>query len=185
MSARRLSDEELDRWVREYQQRTKLYADHPRVRCNREGEGYVYVLGFGSGIVKVGYTRDPVGRPRTHQATAEAFGDSLVSQWMSPPHLKYHANEAALIRFCADRAEGATGKEFFRIPFATVKTFAESLPFFSFVELGVYGLSDRATVGEVKAAFDEYASITEQLHERLASLKDEVARARSDGQRAA
>jgi hypothetical protein len=92
-------------------------------------EAYVYVLRFGSGLVKVGYSADPSKRVRQHQDLANSYGNPVTAQWVSTPHTKAAANEKALIAFCAERATAVAGREFFKgVDFDAVVSFAGSLP---------------------------------------------------------
>jgi hypothetical protein len=85
--------------------------EHPTDRV--EGEGYVYVLGFDSQTVKVGYTMDPQRRIARHASTAAVHGAAIRQLWLSGPHADPRTNEQALINFCAARATARIGSEYF------------------------------------------------------------------------
>jgi hypothetical protein len=93
-------------------------------------EAHIYVLGFESGIVKVGRTAAPDRRIGLHKHHGEAYGNPLVHTWLSGPHAGAIKNETALIGFCAKRARNSGGREYFTgIPFETVRDYASSLEF--------------------------------------------------------
>jgi hypothetical protein len=66
----------------------------------RPGEGFIYILLFSSGTIKVGQTIDPRQRLTTHRRDAAAYNVTLVRNWFSPPHVNYLTNEEALIEMC-------------------------------------------------------------------------------------
>jgi hypothetical protein len=72
------------------------------------GEGYIYVVGFSTGTVKVGHTEDPKGRLNHHQSEALAYGVGTLNYWVSQPHWNFKENETELIRLCRElcRKEG-------------------------------------------------------------------------------
>jgi hypothetical protein len=93
--------------------------EHPADRV--EGEGYVYVLGFDSQTVKVGYTMDPQRRIARHASTAAVHGAAIRHLWLSGPHADPRINEQALIDFCGARATARIGSEYFAgVQFAEV-----------------------------------------------------------------
>lgn len=67
-----------------------------------DGIGYLYVIEFSTGVIKVGQTRDPQRRLGEHRRSAGAFGVSITQFWLSPPHANYLETEAALIIDCAE-----------------------------------------------------------------------------------
>ncbi len=81
------------------------------------GAGYLYVLRFSTGIVKVGQTTNPASRLRTHHSEAKAYGAPIVDVWLSPPHGRYLRNETALIRYCASRAPRLRSEYFHGLDF--------------------------------------------------------------------
>jgi hypothetical protein len=68
--------------------------------ARQEGLGYLYVIQFASGVVKVGQTVEPRTRLAKHRRDAEAFGVPIVGLWLSPPHTNFVQNEIALIEEC-------------------------------------------------------------------------------------
>lgn len=60
--------------------------------------GYVYVLGFDNGLVKVGQTCDPKRRIQRHSAMASLFECELVDGWVSRLQARPDAVESAVLR---------------------------------------------------------------------------------------
>jgi hypothetical protein len=81
------------------------------------GGGHLYVVGFSTGAIKVGQTRDPRKRLREHRRDAGAYGVKIVNVWVSEVHVRYLMNETLLIGACRRmgtpaRSEYFTGIEF-------------------------------------------------------------------------
>lgn len=92
--------------------------------------GYVYVIGFENGLVKVGHTQDPRTRISSIKGAARTFGTTYVTDWVSPLHLDYRANEDALI--AAMKSSGGTSgqREYFRgVSFQAAVEAAENLDY--------------------------------------------------------
>ncbi len=144
---------EFELFIAKHQETERRFAAHPSIRRNRLGEGHVYIVEFTSGTVKVGKTTSPEQRLAHYRQTSAIHGGSVLNHWMSPSHPGFHGNESSLIGFCRTHGERAVGKEYFRgLAFAEVLAFAQSLSYFSLVDLGIYHLGPQATVGDVKAA---------------------------------
>jgi len=78
------------------------------------GVGYLYVIQFSSGTIKVGRTGDPASRLRGHRRHAWAFGVSIARAWVSNAHPEHEATETRLIDFAASTATGDRARrEFF------------------------------------------------------------------------
>ncbi|MET7795691.1 hypothetical protein [Streptomyces decoyicus] len=96
-------------------------------------EGYVYVVGFQSGLVKVGMSGKPKIRLSKYVKDGIIHGNPVTQTWLSPPHMQHVANESRLIKYCASRGLLATGRErgeyFTGLDFDTVRAFAQSLEF--------------------------------------------------------
>jgi hypothetical protein len=92
-----------------------------------EPEGYIYVLQFSSGRVKVGYTADIKARLTAHNSSAKVHGIRIEEKWVSPFHKEARFNEKRLIGFCRS-VVGAeyTGEYFTGVSFATAVEFASS-----------------------------------------------------------
>ena len=90
-------------------------ADHETTRLpgpSRAG-GYLYVVQFNSGVVKVGRTMNPSARLKSHATGGRPHGISVVAQWLSQPHLAAKRNERLLIAFCRSRYRSVNDGEFF------------------------------------------------------------------------
>ncbi|WP_280499418.1 GIY-YIG nuclease family protein [Nocardia cyriacigeorgica] len=94
------------------------------------GLGYVYVLGFDNGTVKVGNTTNPGRRIGSHDSNARKYGNRITDWWLSPPHQTYVDNESELIRTVGTWASGVEGREYFQgCGFDDVVHVAKKLPF--------------------------------------------------------
>jgi len=94
-----------------------------------DGLGYIYVVGYTSGLIKVGQSRTPRKRLRAHRSHGAVFGVDVVDAWVSPPHRNYTQNEVRLIKFCQRKGK-ATSNEYFRdVGFAVAVEAAEALEF--------------------------------------------------------
>ena len=60
--------------------------------------GYLYVIEFSTGLVKVGRTQNPAKRFETHRSHGAAFGVIIARYWLSEAHDNFESNEALLIR---------------------------------------------------------------------------------------
>lgn len=89
-----------------------------------EGEGFLYVLRFSTGTVKVGQTWDLRRRISEHRRNAEAYNVAITSLWTSPPHVNYLDNEIALIGYCDGLSVKARREYFHEIEFQAVVDFA-------------------------------------------------------------
>lgn len=93
------------------------------------GEGYLYVVEFSTGTVKVGMTEDAKRRMSQHAWEAQAFGVHITNYWISPSHKDFRANEARLISHCA-RTSRRTRKEYFHaIAYIDAVQFAAGLTY--------------------------------------------------------
>lgn len=96
-----------------------------------KNEGYLYVVGFDTGTVKVGHTEDPKRRLGQHRGEAEAFGVHVTNYWISPSHIDFRGNETRLINACA-RVSRRTRKEYFHeVGYERAVQFASALTYFS------------------------------------------------------
>lgn len=96
-------------------------------------EGHVYVVGFESGVVKVGHTGNPRNRLAGYKKDGVIHNNPVTQTWLSPPHLGSWQNETLLIAFCSASGQLATGGErgeyFTGVDFTSVVEYAETLPF--------------------------------------------------------
>jgi hypothetical protein len=90
-------------------------ADWP-ARDRWSTEGYVYVLEFSTGVVKVGRTRNPQQRAAKVAAEAGSFGVRLTRWWLSRPHLLFEDSERHLLTVGC-RIGKRVGPETFRCDF--------------------------------------------------------------------
>lgn len=95
------------------------------------GEGYLYVVEFSTGTVKVGQTEDPKRRLGTHRAEAGAFGVSVTNYWISPSHLNFRANETRLINRCVEVSHRSRKEYFHAVTYARAVEFAGALSYHS------------------------------------------------------
>ncbi|MCW2901184.1 MAG: putative DNA-binding protein [Streptosporangiaceae bacterium] len=61
-------------------------------------QGYIYVIEFSFGVVKVGKTNSPRLRIRAHERDVGRFGGSIARAWLSFAHHGYSSSESELIR---------------------------------------------------------------------------------------
>lgn len=92
--------------------------------------GYVYVLAFTNGTVKVGRTQDKGQRMTAHKSAARKFGLTVTDEWVSPLHAEWRANEDALKNIAAGMGGTAHTREYFSgVDFAAVVTEAKRLTY--------------------------------------------------------
>lgn len=92
--------------------------------------GFVYLLEFDTGVIKVGKAVDPRRRLQAHKSSAEAMGRRLVAAWVSRPHGNYAANERALIASFTHRSSQVIRAEYFvGVGITEARRIAQALPF--------------------------------------------------------
>jgi hypothetical protein len=91
--------------------------------------GYVYVLRYDDGLVKVGRTRDARSRLTGHATTGRVFGRQLAEWWVSPPHDGWRENEKTLVSFAADLGAPVAAEYFPGISFDDLVARAKTLSF--------------------------------------------------------
>jgi hypothetical protein len=92
--------------------------------------GYVYVLAFDSGGVKVGRTQNKQNRLRTHKRNARTFGITITDSWVSPLHVEWCLNEDTLKALGTKHGGTPVTPEYFRgADYAAIVKTAERLPF--------------------------------------------------------
>jgi hypothetical protein len=87
--------------------------------------GHIYVIGFTSGVVKVGKTANPKHRLANHAMLATVHAVGVAHAWMSRRIFYVSAAERELIAFCARTGELAAGREYFRVQFSEVRNRAD------------------------------------------------------------
>lgn len=93
------------------------------------GEGFVYVITFSTGVVKVGQTIDLRRRFAEHRRDAEAYNVVITNYWVSCAHVNYLDNEIELIGFCDGFGARAKREYFHDINFDVVVRFAVGLTY--------------------------------------------------------
>lgn len=91
------------------------------------GQGYLYVIRFETGVVKVGQTNHPSRRIAEHRRDAFAYNVVIIDLWVSGIHDAHLANETKLIAHARSVA-GSTRREYFHgADFRQVAEFAAGL----------------------------------------------------------
>lgn len=89
------------------------------------GEGFLYILRFSAGGVKVGQTSNLRRRLSEHRRDGEAYGVVITDYWVSPAHKNYLDNEIELIGFCDGISTTRAKREYFHgIEYGDVVRFA-------------------------------------------------------------
>jgi hypothetical protein len=109
--------------------RGRIYSsDFSKLPKDRDFRGYVYVVEYTDGLLKVGRTIRPAARIATHKEHGDSFGNAMVRVWMSPPHVNFAANELTLIRAVEKMASVQRRKEYFvGCPFLAAVGLAQQL----------------------------------------------------------
>jgi hypothetical protein len=102
-------------------------ADEARRIEAEIAQGFVYVVEFTSGVVKVGKTANPVQRIANHAHFARIHGGNVRRSWTSEEHYCCGSTERELIEYCAQVGELVAGREYFRADFHDVRTRASIL----------------------------------------------------------
>jgi DNA-binding XRE family transcriptional regulator len=77
-------------------------------------DGYVYLIAFDNGLVKVGRTRNIERRLIAHAQAAHNFGFAVTGKWVSPRHRGWMGNEDELIRLAHELGGKQTTPEYFK-----------------------------------------------------------------------
>lgn len=89
--------------------------------------GYIYVIKFDTGAIKVGRTSRPSKRISEHDRACRPFGVEIEDVWISQPHDGYMNSERILIAACS-KIVTPIKKEYFRgVDFAVVVDIAREL----------------------------------------------------------
>ncbi len=130
--------------------------------------GYIYVIRFADGKVKVGRTIDPRGRMGSHKGTARTFGVEALEAWFSPLHMNYEANESVLIDLVREAGGTTEQREFFSgVLFADAVAAAEGLTFES-----TEGAPDRQDPNLGAFASRAYRDMINDRYDERLRLKD-------------
>lgn len=134
-------------------------SDKDRAQCQRNAEGFVYVIEFSSRIVKVG--RDLRKRLAEHEKIGRSHGVSISRSWGSELHVRCEDNEVSLIAFCSDRWPVAGGREYFQgADFDAIVSFAKGLPMERLTEADIAAAEARiaaapSLIGAFEAAMNQ------------------------------
>jgi len=102
-------------------------ADETRRIEAEIAQGFVYVVEFTSGVIKVGKTADPAQRIANHTHLARVHGGDVRRSWISEEHYFCGRTERELIEYCTRVGELVAGREYFRADFRAVRTRASLL----------------------------------------------------------
>lgn len=132
-------------------------------RAKRVGPslGYLYVIEFASGVVKVGKAVNPRRRIATHATHARVHGGEVRHSWVSERHAGFDVTERVLIEGCKQVGELAFGNEYFRsVDFGWANQYAGMV---------VLGRKRRAYLDSLIEAADYDLSVAwQEAHDRLA-----------------
>jgi len=82
------------------------------------GRGHLYLVGFSTGIVKVGMTAQPRRRIRDHIHRAAPYGVDVLNVWLSNECDNCGKLEQRLLQSLKGRWFSPVGHEYFRVDFA-------------------------------------------------------------------
>jgi hypothetical protein len=102
-----------DPWYVEQERRIhEITVEARRLRVERRrlfDPGYLYVIQFDSGVVKVGKAENAKSRLAEHAKVG-----LIRSSWTSPRHIHCSRTERQLIAFCSEHGQLHGGREYFR-----------------------------------------------------------------------
>lgn len=101
----------------------------PQHRRDPGVDGYVYVIKFTTGTVKVGRTASPRDRFDSHANDAAKFGAQISDAWLSPRHRSFSSNERLLIEHVAADSSPYRAEYFPDADFARAVAFVQTLKF--------------------------------------------------------
>ena len=90
--------------------------------------GWLYVVEFTFGVIKVGRTVDPRNRIQRHIKDATRFGGTVSKFWLSSAHPEWKVNEGQLIVWSYSRGRQTFGEYFADLGFDAAVTYAAALP---------------------------------------------------------
>lgn len=121
--------EHREAWKPRRNRPARSTMEHPPEGCPRiPGLGYLYVVEFSTGIVKIGTSVDPGKRWRDYLSDAYPLGVRITRMWVSPAHRNYRLAERELIRFCTSRGPARRGEYFEYVAYADAVAYASVLP---------------------------------------------------------
>lgn len=106
------------------QTRVAEYVSPPAATTDH---GYIYVIEFSTGVVKVGRSINPTQRLATHARVARVHGVDIRQSWISERHHGCRETERKLIEFCRRRGTQIDDEHFRNIAFEEVRFVAQLL----------------------------------------------------------
>lgn len=108
-----------------------LYGLDDELPSKADGtRGYIYVLQYANGAVKIGSTSDPRRRVAEHDRYAQIFGRDRIACWLSPEHHWFMVNEYTLLdKALAATREGSIGEWFSGLNVKPILAAAERLDY--------------------------------------------------------
>jgi hypothetical protein len=103
------------------------WLDHLATVATHGGHGFLYVIQFSIGTVKVGQSQDPHRRVASHRRDADAFGVQIARMWVSGPHVEFRDTEQSLIAHCAEHSTRSKKEYFHDLDFNLAVRIADSL----------------------------------------------------------
>lgn len=103
------------------------HAKPPTLPVHRKSDGkrgYIYIIEFSTGVVKVGRTTSPRQRIDSQLYVASKLGVEPVNIWLSVFHENYKDNEVELLNLLGDPTRGS---EYFKIEYSHVVDLAETI----------------------------------------------------------
>lgn len=88
-------------------------TDADDLPARSDAGGYIYIIEFSNGTVKVGSTTNPPERFATHRQHAEAFNIGVANHWISEEHPQYRKTEKALIALAEAMGGARARREYF------------------------------------------------------------------------
>jgi hypothetical protein len=129
LEARTKWDEEQSKhWPEQVQPANTRMVQPPSGCPKREGLGYIYVVEFSTGVVKVGLSTDPVQRWGNYRYDVTALGVWITRMWVSRAHRNVDKAERELISLCAARGRPTRAEYFHGVRFEDAVAYGEKLP---------------------------------------------------------
>lgn len=90
-------------------------------------DGHVYVVQFGSGVIKVGKSTSPAGRLLTYAKNARVHGNTIAQAWVSDRHTQCSGTERKLIDLGAQLGTRLSREYFTGLDFEAVREYAQRI----------------------------------------------------------
>lgn len=88
-------------------------TDLPGRDKSLDPDGYIYVIQFSTGHIKVGQTNNPRQRLSSHTHDAAKMGAAVSQFWFSAPHRDYRKTESRLIDAMSAVGRRLSGREYY------------------------------------------------------------------------